>query len=101
MKRKEAQFNYLHFSAFSLFSTFNFISHIMSTDLTDSTLTVNKYYLPTEMTAYPLCPGDRVQINSLQGTVRFVGSTKFKPGIWAGVELDRVGAGKNDGSVNG
>ncbi|KAI8351754.1 hypothetical protein EDC96DRAFT_518298 [Choanephora cucurbitarum] len=101
MKRKDAQFNYLHFSAFFLLSTFSLISYIMSTGLTDSTLTAEKYYLPTEMTAYPLCPGDRVQINSFQGTVRFVGSTKFKPGIWAGVELDKVGAGKNDGSVNG
>ncbi|KAG2229170.1 hypothetical protein INT48_001490 [Thamnidium elegans] len=45
--------------------------------------------------------GDRVQINSLHGIIRFIGTTKFKSGTWAGIELDCVGLGKNDGSVDG
>ena len=45
--------------------------------------------------------GDRVQINQLHGTIRYIGPTKFKAGTWAGIELDTVGLGKNDGSVEG
>ncbi|KAI8968305.1 hypothetical protein BDF20DRAFT_895577 [Mycotypha africana] len=48
--------------------------------------------------------GQRVIIptlHNLTGTLRFVGSVDFKPGIWAGVELDKEGAGKNDGSAQG
>jgi hypothetical protein len=45
--------------------------------------------------------GDKVQVNSLHGIVRFIGPTKFKAGTWAGIELDAVGLGKNDGSVDG
>ncbi|OZJ02064.1 hypothetical protein BZG36_04968 [Bifiguratus adelaidae] len=48
--------------------------------------------------------GDRVQVQSAEnaiGTLRFLGTTDFKTGIWAGVELDVEGTGKNDGSVNG
>ncbi|KAG1473822.1 hypothetical protein G6F56_000728 [Rhizopus delemar] len=45
--------------------------------------------------------GDRVKVNSLLGVVRFVGTTDFKAGTWAGIELDKVGLGKNDGSVDG
>ena len=45
--------------------------------------------------------GDRVQVNSLHGIVRFIGTTKFKAGTWAGIELDSVGLVKNDGSVDG
>lgn len=32
--------------------------------------------------------------------VRYLGNTQFRPGVWAGVELDRP-RGKNDGSVEG
>lgn len=45
--------------------------------------------------------GDRVQVNSLHGIIRFIGETKFKPGTWAGIELGSIGLGKNDGSVDG
>ncbi|KAG2188306.1 hypothetical protein INT44_001059 [Umbelopsis vinacea] len=47
--------------------------------------------------------GQRVAMHSLGlcGTLRFLGPTEFKSGIWAGVELDIVGTGKNDGSVSG
>ncbi|KAK9687676.1 hypothetical protein K7432_014691, partial [Basidiobolus ranarum] len=47
--------------------------------------------------------GDKVQVESMGilGTLRFIGSTKFKPGIWAGIELDQEGTGKNDGIVDG
>ncbi|KAF9188657.1 CAP-Gly domain-containing linker protein 4 [Haplosporangium sp. Z 767] len=46
--------------------------------------------------------GDRVVVESmgLSGYLRFVGPTKFKAGIWAGIELDTP-TGKNDGSVGG
>ncbi|KAI9175720.1 hypothetical protein H9P43_006084 [Blastocladiella emersonii ATCC 22665] len=47
--------------------------------------------------------GDRVLVPSTgqAGTLRFLGPTHFRPGVWAGVELDAMGSGKNDGSVAG
>lgn len=33
----------------------------------------------------------RVRYQPKQGVLRFVGETKFAPGIWAGVELDKPG----------
>lgn len=48
--------------------------------------------------------GQRVTIPALDnmtGTLRFVGSVDGKPGIFAGIELDEKGKGKNDGSVQG
>ncbi|KAI8097256.1 uncharacterized protein BX664DRAFT_383561 [Halteromyces radiatus] len=47
--------------------------------------------------------GQRVSVSSLCaiGTIRFIGSTSFKPGLWIGIELDIVGSGKNDGSIKG
>jgi len=53
------------------------------------------------------CPvvGDRVRMQSMgmEGTLRYIGETEFKAGVWAGVELEGgfAGKGKNDGSVNG
>ena len=45
--------------------------------------------------------GDSVLIGgSKEGTVAFLGSTKFAPGQWAGVVLSEA-IGKNDGSVQG
>ncbi|KAL1919055.1 uncharacterized protein VTP21DRAFT_2436 [Calcarisporiella thermophila] len=49
-----------------------------------------------------LAVGDRVVVGAFgTGILRFLGPTQFKPGVWAGVELDRRGEGKNDGSVDG
>lgn len=44
-----------------------------------------------------------VEALNVSGTLRFLGTTQFKSGIWAGVELDPEfkGKGKNDGSVAG
>eukprot|EP00930_Biecheleria_cincta_P065222 TRINITY_DN50938_c0_g1_i1.p1 TRINITY_DN50938_c0_g1~~TRINITY_DN50938_c0_g1_i1.p1 ORF type:complete len:322 (+),score=61.81 TRINITY_DN50938_c0_g1_i1:22-966(+) len=55
------------------------------------------------MDASQVSVGDRVRIQAkgnFCGVVRFLGETKFREGIWVGVELDSD-AGKNDGSVNG
>ncbi|KAI0218767.1 Kinesin-like protein kif13b [Massospora cicadina] len=35
------------------------------------------------------------------GRLRYLGNIKLKEGVWAGVELDERGMGKNDGSVGG
>jgi len=47
--------------------------------------------------------GDYVHIKTANqnGTVRYVGETKFKAGIWVGVELEKRGSGKNNGTVMG
>ncbi|ORX37067.1 hypothetical protein BD324DRAFT_624655 [Kockovaella imperatae] len=45
----------------------------------------------------------RMQAMGMEGTLRYLGETEFKAGVWAGVELEGgfAGKGKNDGSVNG
>lgn len=47
--------------------------------------------------------GERVVVDSMNivGTLKFLGGTRFKPGTWAGIELDIIGTGKNDGCVQG
>ncbi|KAI9492840.1 hypothetical protein BDB00DRAFT_826630 [Zychaea mexicana] len=47
--------------------------------------------------------GSKVAVPSMgvTGTLQFLGPTEFKPGIWAGIELDDSGTGKNDGCVQG
>ena len=47
--------------------------------------------------------GERVAVDSMGivGTLQFLGTTQFKEGVWAGIQLDIVGTGKNDGSVRG
>ena len=47
------------------------------------------------------CLGDRVLIGGTKvGHLRYLGTTDFAKGEWAGVELDDP-IGKNDGSVAG
>ncbi|KAG7843259.1 hypothetical protein KL942_000355 [Ogataea angusta] len=43
---------------------------------------------------------DRVVVNDVEGTIKYIGPTQFQPGEWIGVELDRP-VGKNDGFVAG
>ncbi|KAJ2378866.1 hypothetical protein IW150_000533 [Coemansia sp. RSA 2607] len=47
--------------------------------------------------------GDPVYIpaQELRGTLRYLGPIDGKQGTWAGVELDEIGKGKNDGTVAG
>eukprot|EP00124_Ichthyophonus_hoferi_P000404 Ihof_evm14s14 gene=Ihof_evmTU14s14 len=47
-----------------------------------------------------LTVGDTVLVNNLRGILRFLGTTQFKAGEWAGIELEEA-EGKNDGSVAG
>jgi dynactin complex subunit len=47
--------------------------------------------------------GERVAVDSMGivGTLKFLGEAEFKEGYWAGIQLDILGSGKNDGSVKG
>ncbi|KAJ2857383.1 hypothetical protein J3B02_001036 [Coemansia erecta] len=42
-----------------------------------------------------------IPVQCLRGTLRYLGPIDGKQGTWAGVELDEVGKGKNDGTVAG
>ncbi|XP_060070040.1 CAP-Gly domain-containing linker protein 1-like isoform X2 [Ylistrum balloti] len=57
---------------------------------------------PTSVGSKPVLKiGDRVLVSGTKmGTLRYVGSTDFAKGDWAGVELDEK-QGKNDGAVAG
>ncbi|KAG2213890.1 hypothetical protein INT47_001159 [Mucor saturninus] len=61
--------------------------------------------LPTTTTqpSGPPYIGDRVAVDSMGivGTLKFLGEAEFKEGYWAGIQLDIIGSGKNDGSVKG
>lgn len=71
---------------------------------TVTTVTTTTTALDPSFKAGPLRIGDKVFVNAskgmLVGRLRFLGSTEFAPGYWAGVELDEC-VGKNDGSVAG
>lgn len=58
---------------------------------------------PQSKPAASLRVGERVAVDSMGivGTLKYLGPTQFKEGVWAGIQLDIVGTGKNDGSVNG
>ncbi|KAI7858266.1 hypothetical protein BDC45DRAFT_602828 [Circinella umbellata] len=76
-----------------------------NTSSIQTTLSTPRSSLPSvheQQSPANLCVGQRVMVESrkLKGTLRFLGTTHFKPGIWAGIELDQPGSGKNDGSVD-
>ncbi|CEP10467.1 hypothetical protein [Parasitella parasitica] len=58
---------------------------------------------PTLNRPKPFYIGDRIAVDSMGivGTLKFLGEAEFKEGVWAGIQLDIVGSGKNDGSVKG
>ncbi|KAG1151853.1 hypothetical protein G6F37_000740 [Rhizopus arrhizus] len=62
---------------------------------------------PRQKTTSPTQPnfyiGERVAVDSMGvvGTLKFLGEAEFKEGLWAGIQLDILGSGKNDGSVKG
>ncbi|KAH6620706.1 dynein associated protein-domain-containing protein, partial [Chaetomium sp. MPI-SDFR-AT-0129] len=52
------------------------------------------------MSSSELTLGRTIQLaDDRLGTIRFIGRTRFAPGLWVGVELEDA-TGKNDGSVN-
>ncbi|RWS27471.1 CAP-Gly domain-containing linker protein 1-like isoform X2 [Leptotrombidium deliense] len=71
--------------------------------LSSSTNSVPKSVSP-QMKASNLKVGDKVLVNTStgikEGTLKFLGETKFAAGVWAGIELDDC-HGKNNGSVAG
>ncbi|KAJ3430512.1 guanine nucleotide exchange factor [Anaeramoeba flamelloides] len=44
--------------------------------------------------------GDKVTVFNNEGSIKFIGQTKFSPGNWVGIELKEK-VGRNDGSVQG
>ncbi|KAI9493163.1 CAP Gly-rich domain-containing protein [Zychaea mexicana] len=79
---------------------------ISSSSSTQTTLSTPRSSLPSvhekQQQSGSLWIGQRVFVESirLKGTLRFLGTTQFKSGVWAGIELDHAGSGKNDGSVD-
>jgi dynactin complex subunit len=47
--------------------------------------------------------GDKVYVSTRQafGILQYMGPIPKKTGNWAGVELEKSGSGKNDGSIEG
>jgi hypothetical protein len=67
-----------------------------------SSASVNHSPPPPPMPNMPYV-GERVAVDSMGivGTLKFLGEAEFKEGYWAGIQLDILGQGKNDGSVKG
>lgn len=77
------------------------------TSMATSTATVTPSYKRPESRAggkWTPTVGDRVRLPShgFEGTVRYLGETHIRDGIWAGVELEGLfqGKGRNDGSID-
>ncbi|KAK3829174.1 MAG: CAP Gly-rich domain-containing protein [Benniella sp.] len=74
-----------------------------ASDTSSSATAQNEAY---EEAAKNIKVGERCEVDvggdalKRRGTVRFIGSTEFQPGVWIGVQYDEP-LGKNDGTVQG
>jgi hypothetical protein len=80
--------------------------HIYNTprnSITSPKPSTNRMSLSSNRPVGSLYIGERVAVDSMGivGTLRFLGEAEFKEGLWAGIQLDINGSGKNDGSVKG
>ncbi|KAJ9060443.1 Translation initiation factor 3 subunit c [Entomophthora muscae] len=57
--------------------------------------------LETLNSSFPLDSFVETTNDKFSGRLRYLGPIKGKEGIWAGIELEEKGSGKNDGTANG